>query len=153
MTLTDIAEATRRAGRGIALAGVVLTLLLIGRLKFTAIEVAALEGLIGPTPWLAWLYGVFGREGTSYFLGVTEIATVLLLVASPWSARAGVAGGFVGAGTFAVTSSLMLSLTVWEPSAPVALNGLGSFLIKDVAFVGISLTVLGESLGRLAQEG
>ena len=49
----NVADAIRRAGRGLALAGVVLPLLLIGGLKFTQFEVEALKPVIGGTPWLA----------------------------------------------------------------------------------------------------
>src|SRR5215208_8419268 len=106
----------RRAGRVIALVGVVLPLLLIGGLKYTPLEVEALRPLIGGTPWLAWMYPVFGETGASYLLGVVEIATALLLVASPWSPRAGVAGGALGGLIFLVTTSLLFALPVWEAS-------------------------------------
>lgn len=140
----------RRIGRGIALAGVVMPLFLIGILKFTAIEVEALKPLINGTPWLAWLYPAFGETGASRLLGVVEIATALLFIASPWSARAAIAAGALGALTFAVTVSTMLALPIWEAASGGFpwLNGLGSFLIKDVALLGISLVVLGEGLAR-----
>ena len=40
----------RQVGRSIALYGVVAILLLIGSLKFPAVEIGALEKLIHPTP-------------------------------------------------------------------------------------------------------
>jgi hypothetical protein len=86
------AAAVRKAGRIVALTGVILPLLMIGGMKFTAVEIEALRPLIGGTPWLAWMYPVFGEVGASYVLGIVEIATALLLIACPWSARAGVAG-------------------------------------------------------------
>jgi uncharacterized membrane protein YkgB len=137
-------------GRGLALAGVVLPLLLIGILKFTQFEVEALKPLISGTPWLAWLYSVFGYAGTSYLLGVVELITAVLLVASPWSARAGLIGGALGALTFATTISTLLALPIWEASAGgfPFLDPLGSFLIKDVALLGVSLVVFGEGLAR-----
>ena len=141
----------QRLGRGIALAGVVLPLLLIGGLKFTAVEIEGLKPLIGGTPWLAWMYPVFGEAGASYFLGVFEIVTALLLVASPWSARAAVVGGALATFIFLVTCSIMVALPIWEPKAGgfPALGFLGQFLIKDIALLGISLVVLGEGLARL----
>lgn len=143
----------RSAGRAIALAGVVLPLLLIGLVKFTQIEVDALKPLIGGTPWLAWLYPVFGEVGASRLLGVVEITTALLLIASLWFPRAGVLGGALGAVTFTVTTSIMLALPVWEASLGGFpwINPLGSFLIKDVALLGLSLVVAGESLARLSR--
>lgn len=143
------------AGRLIALLGVILVLLMIGGLKFTQIEIDGLKPLISGTPWLAWMYPVFGEAGASYLLGVVEIATALLLCASPWSARAGVAGGALGALTFFVTTSLLVPLPVWEEASGgfPALNELGYFLIKDIALLGVSLVVLGESLAHRTQRG
>jgi reactive chlorine resistance protein C len=141
-------------GQWVALAGVVLPLALIGMLKFTQYEIDALKPLISNTPWLAWLYPTLGEAGTSYLLGVVELVTAALFVAARWSARAGVAGGALGALTFATTTSTMLALPIWHD--PIGgfpwLNDLGSFLIKDVALLGISLLVLGESLGRVRQQ-
>jgi reactive chlorine resistance protein C len=146
-TMARRAAAIVNAGRIVALAGVILPLLMIGGMKFTAVEIAALKPLIGGTPWLAWMYPAFGEAGASYVLGVVEIATGLLLVASPWSARAGVAGGALATLTFLVTCSVMLALPIWEPTLGFpALGPVGQFLIKDVALFGIALVVLGESL-------
>lgn len=137
-------------GRGVALAGVVIPLVMIGILKFTQYEIDALKPLIGATPWLAWLYVVFGFAGTSYLLGVVELVTAALFIASPWSARAGLAAGALGSLAFATTSSTLLAFPLWEPSAGgfPFLNFVGTFLIKDIALLGVSLVVLGESLAR-----
>ncbi|WP_207462219.1 DUF417 family protein [Azospirillum sp. SYSU D00513] len=124
---------------------------LIGILKFTQFEIEALKPLISGTPWLAWLYSVFGYAGTSYLLGVAELVTAALLIASPWFVRAGLVGGALGALTFLTTASTLLALPIWEPSAGgfPFLSFLGSFLIKDIALLGVSLVVLGESLARV----
>ena len=146
----DLAPKLSRAGRIIAFAGVVLPLLLIGGMKFTAVEVEALKPLISLTPWLAWMYPVFGEAGASYILGVVEIATALLLIASPRSATAGVAGGAMASLTFLVTCSIMLAFPIWEPTMGFpALGPAGQFLIKDIALLGVALVVLGECLARL----
>lgn len=148
--MRDASTNILKIGRFIALAGVVLPLLLIGGLKFTQTEVEALKPLIGGTPWLAWLYPLFGEAGASYLLGIVEIATALLLVVSPWTARAGVVAGALATFTFLTTCSIMLALPIWDPALGFpALGPLGSFLIKDVALLGIAVVVLGESLGRL----
>jgi len=141
----------RQAGRIVALVGVVLVLLLIGILKFMQIEIDALKPLISGTPWLAWLYPALGEAGTSYLLSTVEIATALLLIASPWSPRAGVAGGALATLTFIVTITLLLAVPIWEAGSGGFpwLNATGSFLIKDVALLGIALFVLGESLDRV----
>ena len=141
----------RRLGRAVAIAGLVLPLLLIGGLKFTEFEVQALKPMIGSAPWLAWLHRVFGEAGASYFLGTFEITTALLLLASARSARAGVVAGALASLIFLTTCSLLLVMPVWEPSLGgfPALSGLGQFLIKDIALLGISLVVLGENLAKV----
>jgi uncharacterized membrane protein YkgB len=126
---------------------------LIGHSKSADFEVEALKPLIGGTPWLAWMYAVSGPVGVSRFLGVVEIATALLLMASPWMPRAGVVGGALGALTFCVTVSILAARPIWDAGwgGLPALNGPGSFLIKDVALLGISLVVFGECAGRLQE--
>lgn len=138
------------AGRGVALAGVVIPLVLIGILKFTQYEIDALKPLISGTPWLAWLYAVFGYAGTSYLLGVVELVTAALFIASHWSTRAGLAAGALGSLTFITTTSTLLAIPIWEPTLGgfPFLSFVGTFLIKDVALLGVSLVVLGESLTR-----
>jgi uncharacterized membrane protein YkgB len=141
-----------RSGRAVALAGAVLPLLLIGGLKFTQPEIEALRPLIGGTPWLAWLYPSLGESGASYLLGVVELAAAVLLMASPWSARAGFLGAALGVTTFLVTCSLLLApLPVWDERLGgfPALGPLGQFLIKDVALLGIALAAAGDSVARL----
>ncbi len=94
-----------RAGRAIALMGVALPLLLIGHSKFAAFEVEALKPLIGGTPWLGRMYAVSSPVVVSRVLGVIEIATAFLLLASPSLPRAGLAGGALG-----VLTALQVSL-------------------------------------------
>ncbi|MCF6439429.1 DUF417 family protein [Pseudoalteromonas luteoviolacea] len=148
---TNSINSMHKVGQGTALLGVVLPLLLIGVLKFTPTEVEALKPVINGTPWLTWLYAVFGFEGASYFLGVVEIITATLLIMSVWSARAGIMGGAMGAVTFLVTVSTLLVLPIGEDKEGGLpfLNFLGQFLIKDVALLGISILVLANCLARL----
>lgn len=140
-----------KISRAVALSGAVLPLLMIGVLKFTQIEVEALKPLISGTPWLAWLYPVFGEAGASYLLGTVEMVTAFLLIASLWSARAAVLGGLVGALIFFTTVSIMFALPIWEADSGGFpwLNFVGTFLIKDVALLGVSLVVFTEGLQRL----
>jgi uncharacterized membrane protein YkgB len=57
-------------------------------------------------------------------------------------------GGALGSLIFLVTTSLLFVMPIWEPAAGgfPALSGAGQFLIKDVALLGISLTLMAESL-------
>jgi uncharacterized membrane protein YkgB len=141
-------------GRSIAAAGVVLPLVLIGGMKFTEVEIEALKPIVGGTPWLAWLYALFGFAGASYVLGIVELLTAMLLLVSPWSARAGIVGGALAALTFLATCSIMIAVPIWEPALGFpALGPGGQFLIKDIALLGISVVILGESLRRYLAKG
>jgi uncharacterized membrane protein YkgB len=66
-----------------------------------------------------------------------------------------VLGGLISVATYAVTLSLLLSLPVWEASAGgfPALNGTGSFLLKDAVLFAASVAVLGQSLTAVARLG
>ncbi len=146
----ELSNQALKIGRGVALLGVLLPLILIGALKFTEIEINALKPLISNTPWLSFLYTLFGAAGTSHLLGTVELATAALLVGSIWSPRAAIIGGALATGTFVVTVSTMFALPIWEAGSGGApwLNALGMFLIKDVALLGISLAVMSEGLQR-----
>ena len=146
----DAGDRLTKLGRALAFIGVVAPLLLIGGMKFTQVEIDTLRPMIGATPWLSWMITMFGAAGASYFLGVFEIATAILLILSPWSARAGIIGGAMAAFTFLVTCSLMIALPIWDAALGFpALGPAGQFLIKDVALLGISLVVLGDGLSQL----
>jgi uncharacterized membrane protein YkgB len=146
------ANRIERIGRTVALAGIIVPLLLIGGLKFTAAEVEALKPLIGNTPWLRWLY-LLGHEQASYLLGIIELAAATLLIASPWSRTAAIIGAGLAAVTFLVTSSLLLLPFAWDASIGFpALGPLGQFLIKDIALLGVALSYLGEKLGQAPTE-
>lgn len=106
--------------------------------------------LIGATLARVALRGARLRADTSYLPGVVELITAALFIASPWSARAGLAAGVLGSLAFATTTSTLLAFPIWEPSLGgfPYLNFVGPFLIKDVALLGVSLVVLGEGLAR-----
>jgi reactive chlorine resistance protein C len=63
------------------------------------------------------MYTVLSPVGVSRILGVIEIVTAFLLLASPWMPLAGVAGGALGVLTFCVTLSILGAIRVWEAGA------------------------------------
>lgn len=138
-----------RFGEVLAFVGMLAPLVLIGLAKFTTPEIEGLRPVIGGTPWLGWLYPVFGVPGASYLLGVVELATAAFLLLSLRWPLAGVVGGTLASVTFLTTCSIMLALPVWDPAAGFPIPGpMGQFLIKDIALLGIALAVTGRSLGR-----
>lgn len=74
------------------------------------------------------------------------------LAAAPFAPRVGVVGGALGTVTFLSTSSILFALPIWEQKSGgfPFLNDVGTFLIKDVALLGVALVVGAESLRKVA---
>lgn len=109
---------------------------LYGTYKWFDFEVQALEPLISVT-WLNILYSVFGIAGGSYFLGVIETLTFLLLIAGFYRPAAGIAGSALVILTGIVTLSLLPQL-----------GKIDGFIIKDVFLISTGLAVLKHDLCR-----
>lgn len=163
----DPAVTGDRGGRGAAFVGpdrpariggwaitFALTIVFIwfGCLKFTAYEESGVAGFIMNSPLISWLHGLFGIAGGAKFLDVFEILTGLLIASRLFDPRLSIVGGAMGALTFLITLSLMLSTPgVIQPgfNGPMALSAVpGQFLLKDLTSLAACLWVLGTSLGE-----
>jgi uncharacterized membrane protein YkgB len=135
-------------GDSLALYGTVLVLVMIGGLKFTAYEAEAIRPLVETSPLLSWAYAVFSLQSFSILLGMVELTTALLLALAPFAPRLGILGGALAAGTFAITSTFLITGPAWELSLGgfPALSPAGGFLVKDLALLGIALAVTGRML-------
>lgn len=127
----------------------VLVLLWIGGMKFSAYEAEAISGFVSNSPLMSWAYSLVGVRAFSAVLGVTEIAIALLIAARPFSARAAGIGGALAAAMFLTTLSFLLTTPgVWEASAggfPALSVIPGQFLVKDFVLLGASLWACGEA--------
>jgi uncharacterized membrane protein YkgB len=128
--------------------GLVLVLLWIGGMKFTAYEAAEISGFVANSPLMAWAYSLFSTQGFSALLGGTEIVIALLISAQPLSGRAALVGSASAVGMFLTTLSFLLTTPgVWEASAggfPALSVVPGQFLLKDVVLLGASLWMFGD---------
>jgi reactive chlorine resistance protein C len=136
------------AGEGLSLYATVLVLVLIGGLKFTAYEAEAIRPLVETSPLLSWAYAVFSPQAFSNLLGVVELTTALLLALAPFAPHLGLLGAALAAGTFAITSTFLITGPSWEASLGgfPALSPPGGFIVKDLALLGIALAVAGRML-------
>ena len=145
-----IGARTEQAGQHLIQYGLVLVLVWMGLLKFTAFEAAAIEPMINSHALLAWLYGVFSVQATSNLIGTIEVLAGVLLALRYFSPLAGAAGGALAIGTFALTLSFMLTIPpVWQASAggfPYLSVMPGQFLIKDVLFLAAAIWAFGNAL-------
>jgi uncharacterized membrane protein YkgB len=119
---------------------IITVFLVFGIAKWFEIEVQALEPLITKT-WLNIFNYLFGLHGTSYFLGVVELATVMLLIAGFSNPALGAIGAALVVLTGLVTLSLLPQLRVFD-----------SFIFKDVVIAAVGLTLLKRDLVRWQQQ-
>jgi uncharacterized membrane protein YkgB len=136
-------------GVSISRYGLVVVLLLIGLLKFTAGEAAGIQPLVAHSPLMSWLYVILSVQGVSNLIGAIEIVIAVLLALRPLSAKASFVGSLGSIVTFLLTISFLFS----TPGAmqlnhgfPV-LGDAGQFLIKDVVLLGASFWTASEALG------
>ena len=136
-------------GLDVARYGLVLVLVWIGLMKFTAYEAGAIQPLVAGSPLMFWLYGLFSVQATSNLIGAAEIVAGVLIAIRPWSASAGVVGSLMAVATFVITLTFLVSTPGWEPSLggfPALSVAPGQFILKDAVLLGAAIWSLGESL-------
>jgi uncharacterized membrane protein YkgB len=147
------AQTVEALGRPALRYGLVLVLLWIGGMKFTAYEAVGISGFVSNSPLMSWAYSVFSVRGFSALLGVTEIAVALLIAARPLSAHFALIGSLMAVGMFLTTLSFLITTPgVWEHSAggfPALSVVPGQFLAKDFVLLGASLRLFGEDFRAL----
>ena len=144
-----MAERFKRIGTRITRYGLVIVLLWIGGMKFTAYEAEGIEPLVANSPLMGWVYKLMSVRGFSAFLGVVEIAIGLLIALRPvWPIGSAVGSGLAVA-MFLTTLSFLVTTPGWEKSLGgfPALSAMpGQFLLKDIVLLGASLFTAGEAL-------
>lgn len=128
--------------------GLVLVLLWIGAMKFTAYEAEGIKPLVATSPLMRWLYNSLSVQAVSNVFGITEIVTGVLIALRPLSARAAALGSILAIAIFLTTLTFLFTLPGWEKSLGgfPALSGSGGFLLKDLVLLGASVWSLGDSL-------
>ena len=151
-SINCIAEKVDSIGRVSVRYGLVVILLYIGAMKFTAYEAEAISGLVQNNPLMAWLYSVVSVRGLS--IGITELAIAGLIALRPLAPKVSAVGSLLAIGMFLSTLSFLFTTPgVVEPSLgfPALSVMPGQFLLKDVALLGIAVWTLGDSLKAAAQ--
>lgn len=149
------AQTIEALGRHTTRYGLVVVLVWIGGMKFTAYEAEGISGFVSNSPLMSSAYQLFSKGQFSAILGITELLTAVLIAARPISARLSAVGSALAVGMFLTTLSFVFSTPgVIEPSLGFpALSALpGQFLIKDVVLLGAALWTAGEALGAVRRE-
>jgi uncharacterized membrane protein YkgB len=129
--------------------GLVLVLLWIGGMKFTAYEAEGIRPFVENSPLFAWTYPAFGVQGLSNLLGATEILVGLLIAVRPWLPRASAVGSLLAVGMFLSTLSFLVTTPgTWagEVGGFPAISVLGQFLLKDVVLFATAAWTFGEAV-------
>jgi reactive chlorine resistance protein C len=137
------------AGLHVARYSLVLVLVWIGAMKFTAYEAGAIQPLVANSPLMSWLYAVFSVQATSNLIGVAEIAAGILIALRRWSAAAAVVGSLMAALTFVITLTFLFSTPGWESTLggfPALSVAPGQFILKDAVLLGAAIWSFGEAL-------
>jgi uncharacterized membrane protein YkgB len=146
----------RTAGQMAMRYGLVLVLLWIGGMKFTAYEAEGIRGFVANSPLMSWAYSLLSVHSFSAVLGITEILIAMLIAARPLSARVAAVGSALAVGMFLTTLSFLLTTPgVWETSAggfPALSVVPGQFLLKDLVLLGVSMWSFLEAWESLRRE-
>ncbi|MGD9646355.1 MAG: YkgB family protein [Pirellulales bacterium] len=143
-------QALEVVGRGSLRYGLVVVLLWIGGMKFTAYEADGISVFVSHSPLLSWAYSLFSIRAFSALLGVIEVASAMLIAARPVSVRASLVGSALAVGMFMTTLSFLFTTPgIWEASAggfPALSVVPGQFLLKDCVLFGAALWLVGQDL-------
>lgn len=125
---------TLRQQQWVQLFPVVLVLLWIGGMKFTAIEAQGIEDLVRSSPLMSWMYHLWSVQTASNLIGIYDLIALGLLVFSVYFQRV-LWLGILMAGVVMLTTQTFLF--TWPPalSNDTVLSSGGQFLIKDLWFV------------------
>jgi uncharacterized membrane protein YkgB len=137
-------------------ASMVIMYFFFGYQKWWAYEAGRLDPFISNGPLIWWLYPVFGHQGASWFLGVSEWTFGSLLFAGFWSKRLGILGAIGSTLTFIATVSIIPFMPDgWDASAGgfPAMTGNVPFLMKDVVLLAVSFYLLRQDVVRLTESG
>ncbi|WP_354431464.1 MULTISPECIES: DUF417 family protein [unclassified Mucilaginibacter] len=140
---------TSNAGFNTGVVAITIALIWIGLLKFTAMEGMMIKHYIENSFLLSWMYKFLSVGAASMLIGTFEIITGFLILASFWFPQAGKIGGVMGIVIFFTTLSFLLTTPMTLKIAE-GLPVTDFFLLKDLAFLAISVQVLERSQTKTA---
>jgi uncharacterized membrane protein YkgB len=125
-----------------------------GYQKWFAYEAHALVPFIKNGPLISWMYPVFGLQGASWFLGVSEWLFGALLLCGFWNKKLGILGAAGSCVTFIMTVTIIPFMpNGWAASAGgfPAMTGDVAFLMKDLVLFAASFYLLKQDVERVAR--
>lgn len=133
--------------------GLVVVLLWIGAMKFTAYEAEGIQPLVAHSPLMSWMYQLLDVRQFSAILGIVEIVFGVLIALRPVWPLGSAVGSLACVGMFLTTLTFLVTTPGWEPSLGgfPALSAMpGQFLLKDIVLLGAALITAGETMKEVA---
>src|ERR1700734_1443401 len=100
--------------------GMIVMLLWAGSYKMTAPGAEGIIPLVSNSPLISWHFKLFGPYIGSDFIGLTEWIAAILFIVGYLMPKAGIIGGLIATGMFAITSTMVIT----TPGAIVSVHGL-----------------------------
>ena len=149
MQFHSAGQATEDVGHAILRYGLVVVLLWVGSLKFTAYEADGIKPLIANSPLMSWTLGVMSLQAVSNLIGITEIIIALLIATRCCWPLVSAFGSFWAVGMFLITLTFVFTTPgVWQEGYgfPFPSPLPGQFLAKDILLLGAAIWSAGEAL-------
>lgn len=145
----DLSYTLENVGATVIRYGLVVILVFVGALKFTAYEAEGIQGLVANSPLMSWAYSIFSVRTFSSLLGVIEITLGVLIATRPFAPKVSAIGSIGSIIMFLITLSFLLTTPgVWQPGYgfPFPSPMPGQFLAKDLLLLGAAIWTAGEAL-------
>ncbi len=138
----------QRLGAALIRYTLVIVLLWVGSLKFTAYEAMGVHEYAINSPLLAWLANMMSIQSFSEVIGIIEIVLGILIAIKPYAPRASYFGSIGAIIMFLLTLTFVLTTPgVWQPDYGFPFpSPAGQFLLKDVVLLSAAVFTAGESL-------
>jgi len=146
---SDLGRTLEGVGANVIRYGLVIILLWVGALKFTAYEAEGVQGLIANSPLFSWMYSVMSVRGASMLIGFVEIVLGLMIATRPVAPQISAYGSMGAIIMFLLTLTFILTTPgVWQPGYgfPFPSPMPGQFLAKDILLLGAAIWTAGEAL-------
>jgi len=146
---SDLGRTLEGVGANVIRYGLVIILLWVGALKFTAYEAEGIQGLIASSPLFSWMYSVMSVRGAAMLIGIVEIILGLLIATRPVAPKISALGSIGAIIMFLLTLTFVFTTPgVWQPGYgfPFPSPMPGQFLAKDIMLLGAAIWTAGEAL-------
>lgn len=133
-------------------ASMVIIYFFFGYQKWFPYEAQGLIPFFKNGPLISWMYPVFGVQGSSWFLGISEWLFGALLLLGFWNKKLGILGAAGSCVTFIMTITIIPFMPDgWNAAAGgfPAMQGNVAFLMKDLVLFAVSFYLLKQDVARI----